>query len=321
MIKFLKTIFPPKAFGLHINDQWCQAMEIDQFLNRPKIKSVEHHPLPAGLIKNGEIIDEILFAAEVKKLLEKCKPKAVSRKKCIIAIPESQSYEQIFYIPIETPKKELKTRLDQMVSESIPLPFHQIKYDYHLTKKDKFYVAFVVAVKKEILAQYYDVLNHHCNIKPLIAEPESISLLRNIPLKSEQQNNTLVLDIKEDKIISFSFWEKIVVDSNILSKELLNTNSAQFISAIESSLDLFKELTGSAITQILISGPLDQAQQLQEALKTKVDIHNLHLIDKYRLEIKVSNIRYANEFKVVAGLALRGIGISIEPDINLLKRQ
>jgi hypothetical protein len=164
-----------KPFGLSINDTAVQVIQ----LKEKRVISGASKKLESGIVINGEIVKEEALAKVITQLLKTASPHPIKSRSCVMSLPESQSYEHVFKLPLALKNEALKNAIDKKVKEVIPIPFVELKYDFRATPKDANTQNIrVVAVRRIVIAQYYEVLKHFCKLKPLALEPESESLKR-----------------------------------------------------------------------------------------------------------------------------------------------
>ncbi len=323
MLEFIKNIWnkliPSTAFGLYFNDDFIQVIQLKGDNKNPQVKSIGQKNLEKGIIKNGEILKEKILAKEIKTLLASIKPMPIKSKKCIVSIPENQTFQHIFYLPADLKGDEFKKSLEKLIEESIPLPFYEVKYDYHTSKYGNVQVVSVAATRRLIIAQYYETLKNFAKLNPIILEPESLSLLRNIPLNLDTDSGILLIDINDDKITWFSLWSEDIFDSNSISKQEYQTNPTILINDLNKTITSFKKTTKRDIKSIVILGNQQEATALSKSLQVSIKLPVTHL-NNYKITPKIGENVYPIQFKITSGLALKGIGVDIKTQINLLKK-
>lgn len=319
MFDFFEKLVPDNAFGLYVTDKYIQALQLKKVEKKGQVAAIGQRNIPSGTVKNGEILEERTLAKEIQILLSTTKPSPIKSKKCIVAIPENQSFEHIFYLPASLKGDEFKEQLDKLVEGTIPLPFYEAKYDYSVSLHDKIQVVFVVAARRLIIAQYYEVLKKFCGLEPAIFEPESLSLLRNIPIKLGADNGTILIDIKGDKINWFSLWGTDIFDSCSVAKQEYENEPGTLIKSLQKAVDSFKKMTARNIVNIVISGSRKDAKTLSESIKKVLNLP-INVIDKCIVAPKLNEDADPDQFKIVSGLALKGMGIGVQIQINLLKK-
>jgi Tfp pilus assembly PilM family ATPase len=314
-IRKLKKMFSETPFGLHITDSYIQIVQLEGEPTSPKVKVIKQKNIGSGVVKNGAVLMEKTLGDSIKTLLAEIPDGAIKTKKCFITSPETKSFEHIFYLPVLLEGGEFTKNLEKMISETIPMPLYELKYDYSIAIYGKVKVVFVVAVPKIIIAQYYDVVKNQADLDPVAMEPESLSLLRNIPIKLEKDNGIIIIDLDNEKATWFVFWDDDIFDSNVISSSDTAGDPNYLKNDIARSIKEFNELTKRTISSILLSGgvktELESMQKLMSELGVPVSI-----IEKYR--INLAKPEDNDNYKTAIGLALGGIENDLK--INLLKK-
>lgn len=319
MFEFIKNIFGDKnkPFGLCINDTYVRVLQLDGDSQNIRLKACAERGLTAGVVSGGKVIQEQVLAAEIKALLAGAKPSAIDSRDCLFALPEGQSFEHVFYLPVELRGRELKERLDILVEETIPFPFDQIHFAYSVSLHGNVQVVSVVAAKKEAVDQYVRILKNLCGLNPLVFEPSFLSLLRNVPRSFGGDKGTLLINVGERRMEWFSFWDEDVFDANVLVLNEFGDGFTMLIDDLKKSLELFVAKTGRSISSVLVAGDAAHVPSMLEALKA-LGLPVEQLLN-YRFLPVLQEPGAAQKFRVVAGLALKGLGVDIKTQINLLK--
>ena len=317
MFEFIKNLFRKSYLNIFITDEYFQILTLKKVQGEFVVEGAIHTPLAKGIVKNGEILKEKELADSIKQLIP------AKTKNCNLAVSDLQGYEYIFYLPKDLSGNHFELALEKLIAETIPLELFEIKYDYKVSLHGNVKVVFVTAMRKEVLAQYYEVCNHYLGLNPKALEPSSLSLLRNIPHDFSQDQGSIVIDIDKKCLKVLTLWACDIFDSQQISLESLDANSQVLVDSIKNSAESLSKVTQRGIKQILVSGnsiikPKIVAM-LQEKLKTEVLEAPVEGIEKYKVNISNNEDENFN-FRVVSGLALRNYsnsGISI----NLLYKK
>lgn len=285
--------FLEKPFGLYITDEYIQAVQLAGNIKNLKIKTSIRKQLPAGIVVNGEVVDGKRLAGEINAL-------PIKTKKCFLSIPEKQIYEHIFLFPPSLPEKDIIPNLEKLISETIPTPINELKYDYSALLMGNALVVFVTAIKQVVLAKYNEVLKEYCKLQPIIFEPEYLSLLRNIPKDFNVDRSFLLVDINGDKTSWYILWGGYVFDSGTVMQELGVATKE------------FHEKTNHTIDEILFSGDTSKMSLVQQGIVSIINTP-VTIIDKYRVG--------TDQYKTACGLALNGVGVKLNCEINFLKKK
>lgn len=312
MFDFIKNLFNHGYFGIQITDSAIKVVQI----NDNTINSVITHPIPQGYVKNGEITQEKLLAEEISNTLKEADPKPITAQKCHCIIPEEQCYEQIYYFKKGIDENELKINIDHAIQESIPIPFSEIKYDYQIKEIGNTLIVFVVAVKKIIIAQYYEVLKQYCGLQPVSFEPASMSLMRNLPFNFNTEENAIIIHPIDGKIYVHAIWGNMVFDTTINSFD--DCKNGQLVTDIINTMNSFKKNTNRYIHSIILCGNKEKNAVITQSLKAHITIP-LKTVTQFRINNLNITDQNFNEYAVVNGTVF-GDKIETIKQFNLFKK-
>ncbi len=316
------TFFKGKPFGLSITDTRIQAAQVKATPNHLVLVTIAEKELEPGIVVDGAILKEKELAEVVKVLLAEAKPHAIKQTDCVVTLPETQCFEHIFYLDPDLEGAKLKEAIDQQIIETIPVPYADIKYDYVIYSLEKTKVAFVAGVHREVIAQYYEVLQKFAKLKPISLEPKSISLIRNLRLEFTAGEGLILIDSQGDKINWYAFWGAWIFDSNTFSRKNSENVFDDLALDVQQSATVFTEKTGQPMGKIVLTGkPEERAAlttQLKEKLKIPIGESPAYKVDLTDLQ-EIGITEPAN-FSVVTGAALRGLDVKTKMPINLLKK-
>jgi Tfp pilus assembly PilM family ATPase len=307
MFEFLTNLFDRESFAIAFSDNSVRAVQLGYEGKSLKVKAVGERNLAPEIVQAGLILNQKALAKEILLLLNQTKPAAITAKGCYLVLSERQTFEAIFYLPASLDDKQFNAELDKLVAASIPLPFHEVKYDYSIAFCGKLKIVSVVAAKREVIAQYYQVIKEVCQLKPLGLEPVSASLVRNLNFDFKLDQGHLILDLSADKILWFSLWQDNVFDSNIIFNNELDDNFEILLTDLKQAITNFKNKTKREVKKILITGDQDKLVGLQDSLAS--------------LNIPVDNVEYKlkNNWPIVTGGALKPY-INNKDNIDLFKK-
>lgn len=313
------NLFTGNPFGLHITDKYVRAVQVSGSASNPRIVKVSEKELSSGVVTDGHPTNEAELSKAISALLKEAKPSPLKQKQCVVAIPESQCYEHTFYFPIDLEGDDLTNVIELKVAERIPIPFAELKYDYVTYDFEKVRVVFVAAVNKEVVKSYNKILRESCQLKPIMFEPESISLLRNVILEFDQEQGIILVETQEESLRWYSFWKGWIFDSNSIPKKG-NADISQILEAdIAKSNVFFKERTGQVINKIIVTGKQSEVASLEQCMKEKFVIQVLSA-DKFRVKAQdLEKIGFNDTagFNVTCGAALHAFGVANNMNINL----
>jgi Tfp pilus assembly PilM family ATPase len=314
----IKDLFAGNSstFALNFSDTHIQELKLDA---KGEVLAFGEEKIPTGMIENGEILEEKMLAKGIQMLLQNTKPESIQSANCMIALPETQTYEHIFYLSANLKGRAFKKELEKKIEETIPLPFTEVKYVYNISSVlEQTQVVYVVAAKREVIAQYYQVLKDHCGLSPKVLEPELLSLLRNIPQSMKTEEGSIFIDIDSKKIRWFALWNTAVFDTSSIEKADLNNNCQNLIQELKKATEVFTKITKRKVTAILVSGNDTDSTTLTEALTPTLKIP-ITTIENYKLSPPPPAGRSILDYKVLGGLALKANEGSSTSSINIFK--
>jgi Tfp pilus assembly PilM family ATPase len=311
------NFFKGKPFGLVITDDTLQVIQLEERKKKLHIKAIGEKKLQKGIVKNGKIFQEKILGTLITQLLASTIPSPIRQKQCIVVLPETQSYEHIFYLPTDLKGTALEKMIEKKAATAIPLNFVETKYNYKVYRLFKTQVVFMVAVNRIILASYYQVLKIFCDLQPMILEPASLSLLRNIPLNFKPNQGLILIHAEAQEINWFLFWQGLIFDSNSISNKQFKTEPQALKEDLKKSMLFFEENTGQKITAITLSGQQGITQVLEAELKNAFEA-SINKSSHHRVELAGSEI--PEGFEVVLGAALKPFIKETSIPINLLKQ-
>lgn len=299
-----------KQFAIYIRDEAVQVMQLKGDTEKPQVLALGERKLSAGIVVSGEVLKEKELAENIKQLLADTKP-AIEGEKCVLALPETQTYEYVLHLSKDLSGDDLEKAISDKIAEYIPIPFTELKYDYQTYEAEEAQVIFVVAIRRLIIAQYYEVLNNFAGLKPTSFEPESASLLRNLPLKFDEKHKFILVYAGEKSINWFAFSEGFICDSNSIEVDQ-EVYSTLLIDDLKKSIKHFKEQTNQSLTSIIIAGKKEKINRLELEIKESIQLPL----------VKIENTKLQKEnYEVIGGAALKAFGIEGKLEVDLMKKK
>jgi type IV pilus assembly protein PilM len=200
-MSFLRTkIFDlfPSSFGLDLSDLSMKAVWLDREGDTDQVASFGSVPLPPGAIVDGEIMNQGVVEAAMKKLLETAGPHRIKTKRVICSLPETKAFLRILNMPKMT-EQETAEAIKWEIEANIPLTLDQVYYDWQILEANlagepaKMSVL-VVAVARSNVDQFQTVLEA-VGLEPLGLETESIAQARSLLSDLEEKKTTLIVDL------------------------------------------------------------------------------------------------------------------------------
>lgn len=342
----MPKFFRQPAFGLDISDYSIELLELG---SRFKIKSCSRTTLKPGIVKNGLILEKKELIKILKKLLAQSK---ITTKKVVLSLPESKVFTNTFAFPKEIKEKELKRAVQLEAQKNIPLNPEKIYWDFQIVSapsKSKEQIVFYVAVFKDIVDQYLDVLEK-LDLRPDVFEIESLAIGRVLLKDLRFENNAVIIDVgarttninifNKDKILNWNsslpiagnyFTEKISEELGISLKEaeeikkkeglkkdskianILQKEIKKIVEEIQKILNYYQEF----VDKIILTGGSAQIPEIDKYLSSELNKEIIIGETDLCKKIKKHGILY----HTVIGLALKGYFGGQKSEINLLPQR
>lgn len=309
-----------KKFGLDISDYSVEVLELG--FNK-KAKKFARILLEPGIIENGKIINKQELAEKIKQAVKKAR---IRTKKVVFSLPESRVFIHFF---------EKQGNILEQSKKIIPLDQDNIYFDI----KENLYVA----CSKRVIDSYVETLKL-AGLVPVAAEPESLSLARSLNAK-----NCLILDIGA-RTANLSIFDQA---GRLRLSAAIDIAGNRFTQSLSSKMDIslkmaekLKKKYGLDQTKKNERVMLILQKELQELIKEvkeavsfyQGEIKQIILAGGSAKMPKIADYFFSNVgvktfiakslaskllkgksglFNVAAGLALRGVDLSLF-DINLM---
>ena len=166
-------------------------------------------------------------AVAVRSLVQELKLKT---KNVVVALPESEVISRLIRFPLMK-EREVKSALEFEAETFIPHPLDKIQMDYEIVSRDQEgkMLVFVVAVLKETVARYLQVIKE-AGLVPVALETPAVALVR---VFAQLERPTLIVDLEGQ------FTNLIVgKQGNVYLTRTIPIGTESFVRAISSSLGL-----------------------------------------------------------------------------------
>lgn len=313
MFEFITDLFQTNAITIYITDKYIQIIETNKKnASKPEVVSHIKKELPDDIVINGEVLNQKMLANEITDALNNAQPKPIRTKNCYLVFPEEQIYENIFFLPKTLNGDAFQKELDKLISENVPVAFHDLKSVYHTWEDGDKKVVAVNSVLREVLAQYYEVLKFQCGLKPIMAESPSLSLIRNSKRNFNLDEGMILIDMRNDYLYWYLIWKQCTYDSGIVRLQSEGQEYlTELVNSLASSINSFQRFSGKKFKEIILSCDQNRCELFNDVLAKSLKIP-ASIVKEY----KFGN----DEFKVVGGLGLRAMGVDTVPEIDLLKK-
>lgn len=305
------NLFKKKSFALYLADDSVRVLQLSGDTDSPKIEAIGLKNFKENSLKNGLIIDEKELAETVNELLKESFSRSIKSGDCVLVLPENQIFEFSFIIgsSIDPASENFKEILEEKIKSTIPIPSKDLNYVNLTCKSHGHLVVSVVAVKKSYVRNLTGFLNKSCGINVISAEPESISIARNLDLKDD--NGKIVIYKIGKNLNWLILYNNFIFDS----RTMLDIES--FLGDLKKSISHFNDFMEKKIDQILILNSAKNENGLMEKLNGitlkirfdgyKIDLNRINGVNKTDL----------TDFDFITGAALLNLNAGNFLKINL----
>jgi type IV pilus assembly protein PilM len=280
------------AFGLDISDL---SLKIAKLKNQGRffnLASFGEEEIKSGIIKEGEIKDEIVLAKIIKEAVKKITGEKLKTKYVIVSLPEEKAFLQVIQLP-KMSEEDLKSAVIFEAENYIPLPVDQVYLDYQIVRPldnnfDHLDVL-LAALPKSTIDPYIDCLKS-AGLKPKALEIESLAIGRALIKNETSSSSVLLIDMGATRTSfivysgsSLRFTSSIPIScqhfTQIISKALnVSLPEAEKLKIKYGLISDAKSLKGQAnIFEALVPSLVDLVQQIKKHL----DYYQGHSINEH----------------------------------------
>lgn len=216
-----------KSFGLNISDLSLKVANIEKRGKQFELVSFGSLPISKGIVKDGQIQDEVKLTKAIHELLSKVNGKKIKTKNVVCCLPEEKSFLDVLQLPI----LDIEETAQAVVFEAanhIPVPLEDVYFDFEvirpLTKKPKQQDILIAATPKKIVDGYFNALKK-AGLRTIALEVEPLAIVRALVKSDVVTKPLLIIDFGacRTSFIIFSgynitFSSTIPVSSNELTR-------------------------------------------------------------------------------------------------------
>lgn len=196
-------------FGLDISDRSLRLVMIKKRRGKAVITSASEIALPAGLIKDGEILNQEKVASHIRELLQNTKPKKPATRGVVACLPEGKSFIKVISV---LKSKDTKNAILNEINKHFPYPTDEVYIDWQplSAKSDDYQYLLAGASPRVIVDSYIDTLTK-AQLVPTILEIESVAIARSlVPDPSSIADPFLIIDIGRDRSTFIVFNQGVI---------------------------------------------------------------------------------------------------------------
>lgn len=231
-------------------------------VHKNKIQSVATGDIPAGVVKADKIERHKMFADFLDELKNNAKPKKITSKEVIAALPEEKVFLKIIEIP-KMPIEKIDSAIVWQLESIIPFEEKDVYYNWRIIGESGNKLKVFVAIsEKKIVDSLFEALRV-AKLKPLIITFPSAGLAN---LLAHSNKLSIIVDLsKQENIFLVAARNKNVYFS---TSRHIGSNYQDLEKIISSTIEYYKKkYPNEEIGQVLIFGP-PALSEIEEKLET-----------------------------------------------------
>ncbi len=194
-------------FGLDISHRSVKLAKMKKSKKGIELSDFGKLSLESGLVEKGKVKDQEGLSLKIKNLLRN--KKSLNTNYAAISLPEEKSFFQIMEVP-KVKKSRLKKMIEYEAEDCIPLSIEEVYLDYQIISEEENSIkVLITAIPRKIVNPHVSAVKK-AGLFPVLAEVESMSIVRALVKNGEKANPLLLIDIGETKTIL------IVLSGNVI---------------------------------------------------------------------------------------------------------
>lgn len=196
--------FSRKSVGIDIADRSIEVVELEKNGKSFRINYARTE-LPAGIVRQGRIIDESKLSAALRSTLKNAKPNSITTSMAVFGLPESQVYYHVFSVAKQLVADDLARAARQEAETTLPIIFSDQIFSFKaidseakgkdLDKKD----ILILATSKSLIEEWGSFFKKN-KIAVVVLDFEPIASYRAL-LNEKSKMPVCVVDIGSEQSI------------------------------------------------------------------------------------------------------------------------
>lgn len=234
-----------RVFGLDISDSFIRLAEVDRRGPRLTLPVRGEIPVPAGLIVDGEIMNQEDVSGLLRQLVRAA---GLRTKQVVAAIPERHSFIKLISLAAEVDDHELDAAVKNEAVQHLPYALEEVYFDWHrLPTANSLGQRQVVigAAPRPIVDSYVRTLAA-ADLQPISLEIEALAIARAIVRPADTAGASILLDLGRSRSTLILLQNGVVQFTATIryAGRELNTYIAEELHITESQAERAKSLFG-----------------------------------------------------------------------------
>lgn len=277
------NILEKKSIGVDISDYSIEVAELKKIGAIVSIDKLGRIVLPAGIVKNGRIINKEELAKYLKSVLAQAEPKAITAKKIIFSFPGNQTFFHIFSRDCAGGKMSVEEK-DSIVFEeawsNIPIAKKEMLVYYQVLQEDKNKIDFlIVAASRNVVTEWQDFFKTN-GFEVDVFDIEALANFRSLAIEAKKP--VCVIDFGSDATNVYVFAkQKLIFEYTIniggedLTAEIAKVLGIELVEAEKMKIESGLSDAESKIFPIVIKNLESISEEIKYALDYFTKAHAL----------------------------------------------
>lgn len=315
-VSSLERIFPVptylrmNAMGFDLSQHSIKFIELVAEGGQIRVGKFGKRKLKEGIIKEGRIIDQEGFIANLKKIQKQHECKFVR-----LSLPEEHSYLFRTQIPSGTPASQIREIIEFQLKDNVPLSPSEVVFDYSVieSERERGPVYADVSVYPTDLVEQYIMAFVQSGMRPLSLEVEGQAIARSL-IKKDDRRGFILLDLGESEAGLY-----VVEDERLVFSATLDVGGSLFTEAIEKTLQVSHEEAeelkseGSRMRGVSNKQMLEALEKQLTTLAEEITKHIIYWTD--------ADAKGGKEHKEIESVILSGGNANIPGIADFLSRR
>ncbi|MDD2807068.1 MAG: type IV pilus assembly protein PilM [Patescibacteria group bacterium] len=186
-----------EIFGLDISAGAIRLVSLKKKGKKIVINSFNELNLPAGIITNGEIVNEDKFISGVKDLVKNSKGDKIKTKNVITVLPETKTFIKVINVSFlgEGDAKRMPELVNEEIVNQIPLALDEIYFDWQVISRGQTSAEILVGAAPKKLVDSYLTIVEKCGLTPYVFEIEAAAISRALIDDKKDSQAKIIIDI------------------------------------------------------------------------------------------------------------------------------
>lgn len=182
--------FGQEFFGIDISDRTLRLVQLNKNGKKKFITSYNELALSAGVIVNGEIINEKSLIDSIKKLIKDARK--LNGKKVISVLPETKTFIKVIKVKTPEDQNSYQQLINDEVVNHIPMDLEEIYLDWQIIEKKNDATKILIgAATKNTVNSYFSVLEKS-GLSPYVLEIEAAAIIRSLVAKDDTKPKIII---------------------------------------------------------------------------------------------------------------------------------